>query len=76
MNNMYVFYAEELHTTDVVKGICKANNKQEVIDKVNEYCKKYTVLDTMSEDYEVNVWTVDEWADTYDEELQIGAQIL
>lgn len=76
MNNMYVFYAEELSTTDVVKGICRANNKQEVIDKVNEYCKKYTVLDVESENYEVNVWTVDEWADTYDEELQIGAQVL
>ena len=76
MNNMYVFYAEELHTTDVVKGICRANNRQEVIDKAKQYCKKYTILDVESKDFEVNVWTIDEWADTYDEELQIGAQVL
>lgn len=76
MDNIYIFYAEELSTTDIVKGICKANNKQEVRDKVKEYCNKYTILDTMSEDYNVNVWTIQEWADNYDEDLQIGAQIL
>ena len=76
MNNMYVFRVGDFHPTVIVMGICKANNEQEVIDKAKQYCKKYTDLDVESNDFEVNVWTVEEWADTYDEELQIGAQFL
>ena len=76
MNNIYVFYAEELSTTDVVKGICRANNKQEVKDKVTQWCKKYTKLDIESNYFDINVWTIQEWADGYDKELEIGAQIL